>query len=330
MKKTLVLLLAFLLIFSCVLVSCKIDETANNDDTVSNISTTTTGIPDNKNDDTPSIKTESEIALKMYESALNNEIKVYETDLEEYHYLKDCKTPYNRIPLCELEGLKYVYMDVDGDQSTELVIGCGDTLILRYYEGIVYVYPFTFRNMHQLNTDGSYSWNYTGQDFEYGENQLAFDGAELKAKEIWRIVNDGEPNAEYYVDGVQVTLEEILTYFENHPKTEITFKPFELSLENAISPEEALKIADEYWGHVDGGMDAAAGTTYFHKVVISNDLNPICPYYRIAWKMERYHHWDEGWESRPPSSIEIYEEVLVNIYTGKCAPCSVLEPDGKG
>ena len=130
------------------------------------------------------ILSHAERAMQAYEAALKNEIRVCETDIEEWNYLKDCKTPYNRIPLCELERIGYIYIDIDGDSINELVIDCGDTLILRYYEGTVYVYPFTFRNMYQLNTDGSYNWNHTGQDFEYGENQLAFDIAKLKPKEI--------------------------------------------------------------------------------------------------------------------------------------------------
>ena len=165
----------------------------------------------------------ADIAMEMYDMVLKNEIRVYETDIEEYNYLKDCKTPYNRIPLCELESLRYVYMDVDGDLIDELVMDCSDILVLRYYEGTVYVYPFTFRNMYRLNTDGSYNWNHTGQDFEYGENQLAFNGAELETKELWRIVNDGAPNAEYYIEDKQVTQQEILKYFADNPKTEVEF-----------------------------------------------------------------------------------------------------------
>ncbi len=49
-----------------------------------------------------SMYTEAEIAMEMYEAALKNEIMVYETDIEKYNYLKNCKTPYNRISLCEL------------------------------------------------------------------------------------------------------------------------------------------------------------------------------------------------------------------------------------
>lgn len=221
MKKYIAFLLCLIMILS--LISC--DTTDKNKDTENDIpSTESTQI------------SEAERAMEMYEAVLKNEIKVYETDIKEYNYLKDFKTPYNRIPLCELERLRYAYMDVDGDSINELVVDCGDTLILRYYEGTVYVYPFTFRNMYQLNTDGSYNWNHTGQDFEYGENQLIFDGAELKPKEIWRIVNDGEPNAEYYIGDKQVTQEEILKYIEDNPKTKVEFLPLEVSWESNEYP----------------------------------------------------------------------------------------------
>ena len=186
------------------------------------------------------ILSQAEIAMEMYEAALKNEIKVYETDIEEYNHLKDCKTPYNRIPLCELESLRYVYMDVDGDSINELVIDCGDTLILRYYEGTVYIYSFIFRNLYYLNTDGSYSWSHTGTDFEYGENQIYFEGADLKTRELWRIVNDGEPDAEYYIGDRQVTQEEILKYFEDDSKSKVEFSPLEMPWQNKISRGETV------------------------------------------------------------------------------------------
>jgi len=138
-------------------------------------------------------------------------------------------------------------MDLDGDSINELIIDCGDTLILRYYDGIVYVYPFTFRNLYYLQTDGSFSWGHTGSDFEYGENKLYFDGAKLNTTQLWRIVNDGEPNAEYYIDGKQVTQEEILKYFEDNPKTEVEFSPLKVSWLNKISRYEAITIAENYW-----------------------------------------------------------------------------------
>ncbi len=238
-----------------------------------------------------SLYTEAEIAMEMYEAALKNEIKVYGTDIKEYNYLKDCKTPYSRIPLCELESIGYVYMDVDGDLTNELVIDCGDTLVLRYYEGCVYVYPFTFRGINNLHTDGSYSWNNTGMNFEYGEKRLAFDGAELNSKELWRIVNDGEPNAEYYIDGKQVTQEEILKYFEDNPKTKVEFSPLEVSWINKISGYKALTLAKEYWEDFDieeNGYIVERGT---------NGRAPSSVYVFVIrrYVIDHYSTFDEIW-----------------------------------
>jgi hypothetical protein len=185
--------------------------------------------------------------MQAYEAVLKGEINVYDTNVEDFHPLKDCKTPYNRIPLCECDRIGHVYMDVDGDMSNELVLDCGDTLILRYYRGTVYVYSFTFRDLYYLATDGSYSWNHTGSNFEYGESQIYFEGAELKTKELYRIVNDGEPNAEYYIDGKQVTQEEILKYFEDNPKSKVEFLPLEVSWLSKISRSEAITLAENYW-----------------------------------------------------------------------------------
>ena len=270
-----------------------------------------------------SLYTEAEIATEMYEAVLKNEIKVYETDIEEYNYLKDCKTPYNRIPLFEIESLGYVYMDVDGDSINELVIDCGDTLVLRYYEGTVYVYPFTFRNMSQLNTDGSYNWNYNGQNFEYGEDQLAFDGAELKTKELWRIVNDGEPNAEYYIDGKQVTQEEILKYVEDNPKSKVEFLPLEVSWLSKISRDEAVLLASEYWGIEDGSEDYGTGKKYIYRIIITDETEK---YYYITWQCE-IHRRNED-DNYVLSSTNDYGRIRIERNSGKCA--NVGEPEGKG
>ena len=180
---------------------------------------------------------ENDIAMQMYEETLKG--------------LASYTRPYSGIPLCECENLGCAYVDLDGDSINELIIDCGDTLILRYYEGTVYFYEFTFRSLYYLKTDGSYSWNRNGSDFEYGEGQIYFEGATLKTRELWRIVNDGEPDAEYYIGDNQVTQEEILEYFEDNPKTKVEFSPLEVSWLNKISRYEAITIAENYWKDVD-------------------------------------------------------------------------------
>ena len=248
MRKIVAAALCLIMLMS--LFSCNIENSNDNkdNDITSNTDSNTSS---EETDTTPIQKTQSEIAMEMYESVLNNEIKVYETDIQEYNYLANCKTPYNRIPLADCEQLKYAYTDMDNDSINELVIDCGDTLLLRYYEGTVYLYSFTFRNLYYLNTDGSHSWNHTGQDFEYGEEQIYFEGAELKTKELYRIVNDGEPNAEYYVEGKPVTQKELQKYIEDNPKNQLVFLPLEVSWQNKISQSEAIELAEKYWESFD-------------------------------------------------------------------------------
>ncbi|MBQ5834254.1 MAG: hypothetical protein IIW36_05505 [Clostridia bacterium] len=279
-------------------------------------------------DNIPSQPSENDIAMEMYAAALRNEITVFETDYRVFNCLMNCKTPYDRIPLSDLESLRYAYTDLDGDTVPELVIDCGDTLILRYYMGIVYAYPFPFRQMDRLKTDGSHSWNHTGQNFEYGESQIFFEDARIRSRELWRIVNDGTPDAEYFIEEKPVTLEELQTYLESRQGTEVAFAPLAFSTEGSISAEEARSIANQYWGDVDGGRDAACGTTLISRVVIVNEPNPICPYYRVAWQVERYSHWEEGWEERPPYATETYKQILVHMYTGECREYAVSEPCG--
>ena len=239
--------------------------------------------------------------MKAYESVLKNETKVYETDIKKYNYLKDCKTPYNGILLSDCAELKYAYTDMDNDSIKELVIDCGDTLILRYYQETIYVYGFTFRNIYYLNTDGSYSWNHTGQNFEYGESQIYFEGAELKARKIYRIVNDGEPNAEYYIADKQVTEEELLKYIEDNPKTKVEFSPLETSWQKTISLEKALEIAAE------------SGFSYAI-LPKNNDNENYC--IALAWLVEESHY----------STLETIE---IDAFTGEII-VPTYEPEGKG
>ena len=313
MKKLVAAALCLIMLMS--LFSCNIENSNDNKD--NDITSNTDSNTSSEETDTTSIqKTQSEIAMEMYESVLNNEIKVYETDIQEYNYLADCKTPYNRIQLADCEQLKYAYTDMDNDSINELVIDCGDTLLLRYYEGTVYLYSFTFRSLYNLNTDGSYSWNHTGQDFEYGEKQIYFECAELKAKELYRIVNDGEPNAEYYVEGKPATQEELQKYIEDNPKTRLVFLPLEVSLQKKITSEEALQIASEYWETEDGFTDYGAGSMWICHIILLDDRSSVeNGYYHIGLQVDHYGRDGNDLRVLLESSME---HLFVNAVTGEC------------
>ena len=197
-----------------------------------------------------SISLKEEFLEEIYLSVLKNKMLVYDTSDGKYKRLEECRTVYTPTPLYQIkEQISYAFVDMDGDGIEEMVIDCGDTLVLRYYETRVYVYGFSFRNMYYLNTDGSFSSNDQTTTFEYGENQLIFEGAKLKTKRLWHIVN----NSEYYIDGEQVTFEKMEQYFEDHPKTKVEFSSIETIDTSAwkVSSKEAVEIAKQYWERFD-------------------------------------------------------------------------------
>ena len=313
MKKYIAFLLCLITILS--LVSC--DFNNNQDDLSSSENGGLSDVNDNiTNDDniTPQLS-EAEIAMQMYEAVLENKIKIYKIDTQEYNYLADCRTPYEGILLRDCENLRYAYTDIDGDLTKELVIDCGDTLILRYYEGVVYLYSFTFRQLSRFYIDGSYYWKYTGQNFECGWRQIYFEGAEIKTKELYRIVNEGEPNAEYYIEDKQVTREEFLKNINYGPEFWLQFEQLEVSWQKKITSEEALQIASEYWGTEDGFIDYGAGSMWIYRIMILDSPSSAWGYYHIGLQVD--HYGRDGNDLRVLLSSRM-EHLFVNSVTGKC------------
>ena len=308
MKKYIAFLLCLLMILS--LFSCKSNEAHN--DLSSNENTDLSDVTD---DNITSQLSEAETAMKMYESVLENEIKVYETDTQEYNYLADCRTPYENILLRDCENLRYAYTDIDDDSTEELVIDCGDTLILRYYEGGVYLYSFTFRQLSHLYIDGSYYWKYTGQNFECGWSKIYFEGAELKTNELYRIVNEGELNAEYYMEGDQVTKEEFLKNINYGLELRLQFNPLEVSWQKKITSGEALPIASEYWGIEDGFTDYGAGSMWIHRIMILDSPSSAWGYYHIGLQIDHYGRDHNDLRVLFGSSME---HLFVGSVTGEC------------
>lgn len=257
-----------------------------------------------------SLYTEAEIAMEMYEAAINDEICVFDQRLGEIK-LKAFRFASNlRLDESIIDGK--AVLDMDGDGICEYIIRSAsmDSVILRYYDGKVYSYSFYFRNFFNVNTDGSFSWN--DSLAIYGSSKLTFDGELLIIKEIYKIVNDGEPNAEYYIDGKQVTHEELLKYLADHPNTPVDFTSFEAPWQKTISLEKALGIASEYWNVKNGDIDKETGFPFALLPKNSNNEN-----YSIAlsWLVEGSHY----------STLEIIE---IDSFTGEII-IPDFEPDGK-
>ena len=205
--------------------------------------------------ESPYTYTEAEIAMKMYEAFLKNEVTTGGA------YLKNFREEYLLDYLWERKGsVHYAYVDMDGDGQVELLVGGIDTFVFSYshkYNRITYISTYDFRAMNGVYVDGSYSWN-------YGSSDGVSYGLKKNGKDIWRIENDGGTNPLYYIGERSVTEEEMLKYLDENPnpaRVEFTAISGE-GWNQVIDKERAKEIASEYWNIKDGDIDGQTGETY--------------------------------------------------------------------
>ena len=254
-------------------------------------------------------------AKQAFLSVLTNKMKIYNTQTREYCYLSDCKLPSTNTPLSKAEGLRYALADLDHDAVKELIIDGGDRLVLRYGHGTVYLYPSVLQNMYQLNTNGSYNWRCEDQNAAHGASRLSFDGTDVREKVLWRIVNDGEPNAEYYIEGWEVTQAELTRYREVHSVTPIEYGALSFPFQVNISPQKALNIANTYWDEPVGKRDAACGTRLTYRVALQEEPYDTVGYYHVVLLCEHSSLHEGSGTVRYVADIR---HLLVDMRTGEC------------
>lgn len=307
MKKLVAVLMCLIMILS--LFSCKSNENGGSSD-----------------DNITPQPFEAEIAMQMYEAAINDEICVFDERLGEVK-LEDCRFPSNNLRLGECEILNKAILDMDGDGINEYIIQSEtkDHIVLRYYHGKVYSYCFDSSHFYNLNTDGSFYWSdsYESENWTHGLNQITFNGSSFSIKELYRIKHisplDFYENLEFYVDGKQITRGEFLDYYQSNHKTAETFLPLDISCAYPISSERAYELASNHWGFESGMSEGAAGTRIVHRIVILEKPNSDTLSYRIRWQMEGYrNHVPDSAYSLPPESVIPYKELFVDAVTGEC------------
>lgn len=301
MKKIIAGLLSLVMLLS--LFSCNA-ENLNDDENINDESTNDI----NSNTD-PDQQPQIDTITKAFKAVLNNEMQIYDTDTKEYCYLSDYKTPSENILLRYREDLRYAYTDIDEDLTEELVIDCGDTLILRYYDSEVYLYSLTSPKPYILYVDGSYYWS-SKESSECGYDKIFFEGAEIRTKSLYRIVNEGEENAEYYIGDEQVSQEDFFKNVNDGPELWLQFEALDVPWQKKLTEEEALQIASEYWGVEDGFVDYGAGSMWIHRIMI---LGSHWGYYHIGLQIDHYGRDENDLRE----FINSYTEFLfVNSVTG--------------
>ena len=208
MKKYIAFFLCLMMILS--LVSCELNE---DQDTLSqNENTDSDSIEnDSINDNTTPQRSEAEIAMEMYEAAINDEICVFDEHLGEIK-LEDCHFPSNNLRLGECEILNKAILDMDGDGINEYVIQAqdeADHIVLHYYDGKVYSYSFGVTEFRHLNTNGTFYWFSNSNYWVGGLSRLVFNGSSISIEKMYEVnIYEDEDKDAYYIEGKPVTREE--------------------------------------------------------------------------------------------------------------------------
>lgn len=148
-------------------------------------------------------------AMAAFERMLNLEIPVYDTRKDAYvFYLDKCMN--------DVDGFYYTIMDIDGDSVNEFMISGADTLLFRYYQGVVYLYSFSVRQMDTLFTDGTARGHHQGADsYESRGYRMSFEGKKLKQETLWEYNYDlTTKETRYVIEGQEVSQEEYHRYCE--------------------------------------------------------------------------------------------------------------------
>ena len=288
------------------LISC--DTTNKNKDTEKDIhSTENTQI------------SEAERAMEMYEAAIKGEICVIDEHLGEIK-LKACRFPSNNLRLDEsnIDGKSVLDMNGDGINEYIIISSHFDSIMMYCYNDKVYVHAFTSSEFNNLKKDGSFYWNNSDNDsYNHGSANLSFDGIEIKYNIIYATIYDENKNAKYYLNEKEVTHDIYKDFLKEQSSDFADTLPFYAPWYNAISEEQAIKIASEYWYECynikAGDVDSETGFPYAFLPKNSNNEN-----YRIAlaWLVEGTHY----------STLEMIE---IDAFTGEII-VPTYEPDGKG
>ena len=127
----------------------------------------------------------------------------------------------------EASDAVFALVDMDQDGIMEAVVQDLERVIVIYTQGEqAYTAEFTFRSMQNILTDGSYSWTYTdAAGHWYGTSRLSLtqDGPEETV--LWKVKNDGLPDAKYYWGGEEVSANELQKHRGEYAADKAEFRP---------------------------------------------------------------------------------------------------------
>ena len=130
--------------------------------------------------------------------------------------LEHYKSPYLQKYLNQCDTVQYTVLDMDGDGEEEVLIRgwTDDILVLHEEDGVVYGFDFTFREMYNVKTEGSYCWN-ANQGKSYGCSKLLFRKGTCFKIELSRVEHTDNGTDCYFVNGTEVDREAYDSFTES-------------------------------------------------------------------------------------------------------------------
>ena len=170
-----------------------------------------------------------EISYKrIFEEILNYGNKI----TSENKYLWELHFPFEINSIANLDSIDICYLDMDGDGIKELLLKRSGYLILRYQEGAVSLYEFSYKAMDRVYEDGSFS-RHSNTYLEdnsvcYGISRITFDESSTKTQSLYTIY-DGDNESYFTINGKLTTKSEIDALIESRKNIkEVTWTPYSL------------------------------------------------------------------------------------------------------
>ena len=173
----------------------------------------------------------------VFEKILNYEMKI----TSENKYLWEYYFPFGNGSIASLDSVEICYLDMDGDETVELILRSDihDHLILRYYNGAVYLYEYSYKGMARVYEDGSYSWSSPTylEDYShyYGITRITFDESNIKPKTLYTIY-DGENESYFMINGKLASKSELDALIESRKNIkEVTWTTYSLDRDKILA-----------------------------------------------------------------------------------------------
>lgn len=139
-------------------------------------------------------------------NVLSDENTFYSHSYERDLFLSEYCTTWASNANIIVEIPQFAYLDLDGDLINEVVLWIKvnqtsdyGVLVLRYYNGDVHGYTFTYRQMFDLKEDGTFSYSgggdydgiakleYDGDQFSYSYSKITDSSQDKKTDVVWYV-----------------------------------------------------------------------------------------------------------------------------------------------